>query len=223
MAVITISSQVGAGGAEIARRTAAALGYGFADKNTIEGIFRQYGMTKFENLYASSPGVLDLFSYDNLMTIAMLNEIIEGLAQRGRMVILGRGGFAVLGNYADVVDVRLEARLTTRAARIQARAGLATLAEAEAYATAGDAQRRKFVQMFYNRRWDDPAGFDLALDTDVLTLDAAVERIVAAAQACDLLNATGTAELEVDPVLADAITRVLAYPLSELANSIASP
>lgn len=211
MAVITISSQMGAGGYEIGKRVAQALGYEFADKNIIEGIFRQYGMTKFEDLYTSSPSFLDLFNHNNLLTIAMLNEIIEGLAQRGNMVILGRGGFSVLSAYANVLDVRLQAPLAQRCERVQAREGLATPADAEAKVNEGDEIRRKFVQMFYNRRWDDPQNFDLVLDTGKFSLETVTQQIISAVQSLAAGPQKPTDAPEVDPVLADAISKVLAY------------
>ena len=61
MAVITISRELGSGGAEIGQQVAKSLGYDYVDKRTIDGIFRQYGLTKFDDLYNSAPGILDLF------------------------------------------------------------------------------------------------------------------------------------------------------------------
>ncbi|MER2598687.1 MAG: cytidylate kinase-like family protein [Caldilineales bacterium] len=213
MAVITISSQTGAGGNEIGRSVAQALGYDFADKNTVEGIFRQYGMTRFEDLYSTSPSFLDLFNHNNLLTIAMLNEIIEGLAQRDRVVIVGRGGFAVVGAWPTVCNVRLEAPAAVRSERLRARAELASVTEATALINENDDLRRKFVQMFYNRRWDDPQHFDLVLDTAALTSDDVVQRIASAAQALDeTQHGSRPAVPPPDPVLADAINQVLAYP-----------
>ena len=67
------------------------------------------------------PSWLDLISYTNLVTVAMLNEIMEAVAQRGNVVILGRSAFAVLGDCADVLDVRIHAPALGRAERIMAR------------------------------------------------------------------------------------------------------
>jgi cytidylate kinase len=222
MAVITISRQLGSGGAEVARQVAQGLGYEFVDKRTIEGIFRQYGLTKFDEVYMSTPGILDLVDQDNLLIVSMLNEILEAVAQRGNIVILGRGGFAVLSDCVDVLKVRIQAPPAVRAQRIMAREHLRDLAAAEERINEDDKMHRKWVQTFYNRRWDDESSFDLVIDTGAIGIDAAVEEVLAAARAMAKEPAadpaTTTAGLKVDPVLVDAIVKVLASPLPALPN-----
>lgn len=214
MTVVTISRERGSGGAEIARQVATSLGYDYADKDTIERVFRQYGMTKFDDLYSSTLGIRDVLSYDNLLTISMFNEMLEAIAQRGRVVIVGRGGFAVLGSYADVLDVRIEAPVSARLQRIMAEENLTSIDEATALVTEDDNMRRKFVKMFYNKAWDDRANFDLVLDTGDLSYDAAAKQIIDAVSALEqnkfAQDAVTTATIEVDPVLADAISKVMA-------------
>ena len=90
MAVITISNELGSGGVDIGQRVAKSLGYEFVDKRTSDSILRQYGLTKFNEVYSSAPSILDLLNSDNLLIVSMLNEILEALAKRGRVVILGR-------------------------------------------------------------------------------------------------------------------------------------
>lgn len=214
MTVVTISRERGSGGAEIARQVATSLGYDYADKDTIERVFRQYGMTKFDDLYSSTLGIRDVLSYDNLLTISMFNEMLEAIAQRGRVVIVGRGGFAVLGSYADVLDVRIEAPVSARLQRIMTEENLTSIDEATALVTEDDNMRRKFVKMFYNKAWDDRANFDLVLDTGDLSYDAAAKQIIDAVSALEqnkfAQDAVTTATIEVDPVLADAISKVMA-------------
>jgi cytidylate kinase len=216
MAVITISRELGSGGFEIGRQVAKSLGYEFADKRTAEGIFRQYGLTKFNVVYDSAPGILDLIRADNLLIISMLNEILEALAKRGNVVILGRAGFAVLGQYADVLNVRIRAPFSERVQRVMAREGLTDLQAAEERVREDDNVHRVYVQRFYNKHWDEPSNFNLVLDMSSLSSDMAVQQIVEAARALDQKtpdrDAVTTAALEVDPVLVDAIAKVIAYP-----------
>jgi cytidylate kinase len=220
MAVIAISRELGSGGAEIAKAVAQKLGYEFVDKRTIEGIFRQYGLTKFDEVYTSTPGILDLVDQDNLLIVSMLNEILEGVAQRGNIVILGRGGFAVLSDCADVLKVRIQAPLEVRARRVMARENLRDLAAAEERINEDDKMHRKWVQTYYNRRWDDETSFDLILDTGALAIDVAVDEIIAAVRTMvkepSADPASTTAGLKIDPVLADAIANVMASPLPAL-------
>ena len=217
MAVITISRELGSGGLEIGQQVAKSLGYEFADKHTADGILRQYGLTKFNVLYDSAPGILDLIKADNLLIISMLNEILEALAKRGNSVILGRAGFAVLGDYADVLNVRIQAPFSGRVQRVMVREGLTDLQAAEERVREDDNVHRTYVQRFYNKHWDEPSNFDLVLDMGSLSSDVAVQQIVEAARALDQKvpekDAVTTATIEVDPVLADAGVKVLADPL----------
>ncbi len=216
MAVITISNELGSGGVDIGQRVAQSLGYVFVDKRTSDRVFRQYGLTKFDQVYSTAPSILDLLNSDNLLIVSMLNEILEALAQRGNIVILGRAGFAVLGQYADVLSVHINATLPDRVQRVMVREGLTDAAAVEEQVRDDDNMHRKFVQRFYNRQWDDPAGFGLMLNTSALAADTVVKQIVDAARALEQQplskDAVTTASIAVDPVLADAVAEVLAYP-----------
>ena len=220
MAVITISRELGSGGSDIAKQVAKSLGYEFVDKRTADGIFRQYGLTKFDDLYSSAPSFLDLINADNLLLVSMANEIVEAVAKRGNVVILGRAGFAVLGDYADVLHVRIQAPFSERVRRVMAREGLTDLQAAEEQVQEDDNVHRKYVQRFYNKQWDEPSNFGLVLDTASLSSDMAVKQIVEAARALEQKalgkDAVTTAAIEADPVLADAVAKVMAYPLPDL-------
>ena len=117
MKTISISRLIGNKAAEIARRVAEALGYTLVNKGVLEGIFRQYGLEKFGDLYTSPPNIWDLANARNLEIVSMLNETMEALAHRGDVLILGRGGYASLSKYADVFNVRLQAPFSVRVAR----------------------------------------------------------------------------------------------------------
>jgi cytidylate kinase len=222
MTVVTILRELGSGGGEIGRHAAHSLGYDYVDKEVIEGIFRQYGLTKFDQVYNTMPSFLDMINYSNLLIVSMLNEIIEAVAQRGKVVLLIRSGFAILGGCADVLNVRIHAPVSVRAPRLVGREQLADLWQAEQQIAEDDKLRRKFLQMFYDKHWDDAAQFDLVLDTGALTLETATEQLVTAAQAVAAkplaAGAPTTAKFKVDSVLADAVAKVLANPLPALAT-----
>lgn len=214
MAVITISAELGSGAQAIAQNVAQTLGYALVDKRTTDDIFRKYGLTRFEDLYSSAPSLLDLLNADNLLLVAMANEITEAVARRGDAVIFGRAGFAVLGDYADVLHVHIRAPLAERAQRVMAREGLADLQAAEERVREDDDVHRKYVQRFYSREWDEPANYDLVLDTGAVPGAEAAQKIVEAAQALGR-KSTGkagvtTAQIAVEPVLEDAVDEVMA-------------
>ena len=61
MSVITISREFGSLGTLIAEKTARTMGYHLTDKSTIETIFKDYGLARFEEEYQSVPGFWDRF------------------------------------------------------------------------------------------------------------------------------------------------------------------
>jgi len=219
MPVITISRQLGSEGTDVARQVAASLSYEFVDKEITDAVFRQYGLTRFDELYSSVPSFLDLLNGDNLLLVAMANEIIEAVAQRGNVVILGRAGFAVLAGLADVLHVRVQAPFAERVQRVMEREGLADLDVATERVTQDDEVHDKYIHRFYNKQWDDPANFDLVLDTGSLSAEAAVQQIVEAArslgQKAPSPDARSPQSLQVDPVLADAVAQAITDRVAE--------
>ena len=217
MGVITVSSELGTGGVEIAGRVAAELGYAFVDEHTCDRILRQYGLTKFKELYDSGPSLLDLVRVENLLVISMYNEILEALARRGRVVILSRVGFAVLGGYTDALNVHVVAPMAQRVRRMMASHGLTDAAAAEEHLREDDTGHGNFVHRFYNRPSDEPAGYGLTVDTGLASVDDATRQVVEAARAAfrtsAVAGATTTAAIEVDPVLASAIADVMEEPV----------
>jgi cytidylate kinase len=217
MGVITISSELGSGDDEIASRVGKALGFEVVNEHTSDRILRQYGLTKFKELYDSAPSLLDLVRWENLVIISMYNEILEALARRGKVVILSRVGFAVLGGYADLLNVRIVAPMAQRVQRIVASHGLTDVAAAEEHLREDDIGHRKFVHRFYNRQADEPAGYALTVDTGSTSVDNATRQVVEAARAAFRMSAvagaTTTAAIEVDPVLASAIADVMGDPV----------
>jgi cytidylate kinase len=220
MAVIAISRELGSLGSEIGRKVAQQLGYEFVDRQTLEAVFRQYGLTKYDDLTSTMPSLRDIIDSTNLLIVSMLNEMQEALAQRGNVVILGRGSFAILNDYEDVLCVRIQAPASTRVERIMKRRGLTNKQDAADLIKNDDTIRGRFVQLFYAKQWDQESHFDLVLDTSTVSEDMAVSWIVEAAVALDAKTlpsgAAKVADIKADPVLMDAINYALDNPLPSL-------
>ncbi len=211
MAVLTISRQLGSHGGRIARALARDLGYAFADKALINGVIRQYGLTRLDVIYNRKPKLRELFNTDSAETIRMMNQTIEAIAARGDVVILGRGGFKVLQGMADVLNVFVMAPDELRAERIARRDQIST-AEAAGLIRADDELRERFVRLFYNAGWAEPSAYDLVVDTGTQHDGAAKAEIAAAVQglpapAAGVRTAAG---LVVDPVLRATVAEALA-------------
>ena len=118
MTIITLSRELGSNGTLAAQQVAETLGYYFVDKSTFERILQQYGLIEFDHLYDSPLGFWGRFDSTNLQIISMLNKTIFGIARLGDVVILGRGGYAALRDYADVLHVRIQAPFLLRVQRV---------------------------------------------------------------------------------------------------------
>lgn len=212
MAVITISREFGSEGSLIAEMTAKALGYHLADKNTLERVLNEYGLMEFDRMYESIPGFWDRFDAHRMerrgVLIEMLNKAILALAHHGDMVIVGRGGFAVLAGLADVLHVRIQAPLAVRIRRAIEDPLIAEPSRAELLAKENDRIQKAFVESVYGAQWDSVKGFDLVIDTGKIAPDLASGWIVEAVKALRVPDASGVrtaAKLEVDRILAATV------------------
>ena len=125
-------------------------------------------LDKFGDLYTSRPNIWDLANAKNLQIVSMLNDTMEALAHRGNMLILGRGGYASLSKYEDVLNVRLQAPFLVRADRVMAREHLDNRLRAEQRVkqTTGPAKvRLDVLQPRMGRR----IKLDLVIDTDTIS------------------------------------------------------
>ena len=216
MSVITFSREIGSQGRQIAEKTAHELGYHFMDKNSIGSIMEEYGLVEFDRQYESSPTFWDLFD-SHLMErrkemIKMLNLSLLALAQHGNMVILGRCGFAVLHDYANVLNVRIQAPWENRVRQVMADRNIADMEQAEDFVKENDKARTDFVEFFYDVKWDTAAAFDLVINTGKIAPETATDWIISTARKMDESQEAGvktTASIPVDQVLHSVICEEL--------------
>jgi cytidylate kinase len=212
MAVITISRELGSEGTSIAEKTARALGYHLADKNTLEQILQEYGLLEFDRMYESIPGFWDRFDAHRMerrtILISMLNQAILALAKHGNIVLLGRGGFTVLAGLADVLHVRVQAPLSLRIRRVTEDPTVAEPSRAEILVKENDRLQKSFVESVYGAQWDSVKGFDLVIDTGKISPDLASTWIVDAVKALQVPDRSGVhtaSQLQVDHILAASV------------------
>ena len=212
MSVITISREFGSEGDGIARRIAQTLGYHFVDREFIGTLLGQYGLIEFDKEYEALPDFWEKFTAPREagrdMMVDMLNRVMRAVAQHGDVVILGRSGFEALGNFADVLHVRLQAPLSVRVARTMAQQKI-TSEQAEAVVKESDRVRVAFAEEFYKVPWGAIHAFDLVINTGKISPDLATAWVIDAAKAFVIspeVDKPITGSLEVDSVLAGAVS-----------------
>ena len=216
MSVITISREIGSQGRQIAENTAQALGYHFMDKRAIGEVLEEYGLVEFHEEYEVAPTFWDIFDAHRMERrtdmVNMLNKVMIALAQHGNMVILGRCGFAVLRDYADVLNVRIQASREQRIAFVKAHGKFADLEQAEIYIRDSDQNRTAFIESFYGVKWDMASAFDLVVDTGKVSPEMVTNFLIAAARNLEQKQKAGThiaANIPVDPVVYSSICKAL--------------
>jgi cytidylate kinase len=216
MPTITISRELGSQGSQIAENAAKALGYHFMDKNSIGEVMEEYGLVEFHHEYEVAPSVWDFFDIKRKERrdemIDMLNRVILALAQHGNMVILGRCGFAVLHDYADVLNVRIQAPLEMRIKQVMGMKRFSSIDQAEAFVKENDQVRTSFIESFYGVKWDSATAFDVVIDASKISPEMATEWLIAAAREM-ASNIQGddktTASISVDRTLTSTIYKAL--------------
>jgi cytidylate kinase len=214
MAVVTISREIYSEGSYIGEKVAESLGYHFVGKNGIEKVFLEHGLVQFNKVYESVEGFWTRFDDMRTTTIKLLKQVILALASHGNVVIVGRGAFAVLGAFAEVLNVRVQAPFAIRVKRVMEKEKIKEVQRAEAFLRKNDRERDVFVESFYNIRWKDaaPSAFDLVINTGKVLPDLAVSWVVEAVNALEERKVAAELTIEtinVDPTLARTVSEVL--------------
>jgi cytidylate kinase len=215
MSVITISRDFGSEGDYIAERIAQTLGYHFVDKEFFSTVLSEYGLVEFDREYDTLPGFWQKFYAQRYErrdeVVQMLNRVIRAVAQHGNVVILGRSGFEVLGGFANMIHVRLQAPLPVRIARVTTELKI-PFEQAEELVKENDKVHIAFTKEYYKIPWDEVHAFDLVINTGKIPPDLATTWLA------DTLNALGTvlepdkpiiSSIEIDPILKTAVSNAL--------------
>ena len=104
---------------------------------------------------------------------------IEKAYLQGNVVIVGRGGQAILKDKSDVLHVRIESPFEDRVARVQKSQGIT---QGFAYETVmkKDEVAADYIRQFYGVDWADNSLYHMVVNTSKLSAQAACEVIVEA-------------------------------------------
>jgi cytidylate kinase len=215
MSVITISREFGSEGDSIAQKVAQTLGYHFVDQKFIGQVLSQYGYVEFDQEYKTLPTFWERFDAQREnqrdVMVNMLNRVILAVTHHGNVVLLGRSGFEVLGGFADVFHVRLQAPFSVRVGRVMAQQKI-PFEQAELAVKNNDKVRRAFVEEFYRVPWGAIQAFDLVVNTGKVFPDLATTWIIDAAKTFvnNMENdKPTTSSITVDRIMAEAVSEIL--------------
>jgi len=189
-----------------------SINYHLVDKETIGKVLSQFGLLSFNKVYNSTHNVWSLFDSDYRELVKQLNKTILAFAKLDNTVIIGRGGFVVLKDYQNVLNVLLRAPLEHRIRNAMQTEQISDIREAEKIVRHSDEVRESFLQTFYNVNANSAQFFSLVIDTSRVPLHMAARWIMEAAQEIDrqkIPPERSSLKADIDPVLLRTVREVL--------------
>jgi len=177
MKVITITREYGAGGGEVARKLADALGWEVLDRQFLHQAaeVEHVSDAELERLDEKAVTMADRFRLHppHQKYVHGLTQAARQAAERGNVVLVGRGARHLLGEMPDVLHVRLVAPQQWRAERMARLEGW-SLDQARARCLEVDRTRALFTRYFFGDASLQPAQYDLVVNTGRVPLDDVV-------------------------------------------------
>ena len=217
MAILTISQEMGSGGAEIGLTVATRLGYTCVDNEELLSRAQRYGLAedRLSHLADSRPSWAERFDGETRRYIVALQAVLWEFAQDDEVVLMGRGGQWLLRDVPHVLRVRIMApfplrvtRLTeTLAAQGQERVTPKIVAQ---FIRRDDIQKAARMHYLFAVELKDPSLYDVLINTATLSRETAVQLLVKVARQPDFATTDAARQLVADRVLASQVEVALA-------------
>lgn len=194
--IITVSRQLGSGGATIGQEVAAKLNIRYVDQEIISRAAQQLSVMeeeldereeRLQSFWKSffqfniPPADVPVFANVRLTSSGELfrveREIIEHIATEQSSVIMGRCGYQVLRSHPRRVSVYLHADEGYRTDRLANRLNIKEK-EARKMIEKNDKERTLYIETFTEDKWSDARHFDLCIDTGRTGIEQSVALIL---------------------------------------------
>jgi len=166
--VLTLARELGAGDTGFAPTLATRLALRVYDRDFLEQEAIRLGLPEadLEKIDEQPAGIFERFRPGGLHQryFEALGQLMGELAQRGDVLLVGRGGSRFLRDHAHAFHVRLVAPLEIRIPRVMEHRWLRK-EPAKKLIAASDAQRRSFYQDYFGADWSDPLEYHLTVNT----------------------------------------------------------
>jgi len=208
MAIIVVSTQMGAGGPEIGMALGQKCGYRYVDQELLQDAGRRYGLAeeRLSHLDESKPTIFERFDAETRHHITVLQTTLLELAELDNAVFMRGGGQWLLRGVPHVLRVRLiapfEHRVKQWIKRVAAMTGETPNQRAAAdFVRRDDTEKAGRMRYLYEVDINDPMLYELMINTERVSHDAAVEMISTVVQRAematkDVVTLEGTAALD---------------------------
>lgn len=183
---ITLARETGAGGSGLAQIVARRLQWDVLDNEIVDYLEKHYGTPrcliqrfdeKHENwlsqLLTSQIGGLGFSEWTYTHRVS---KLVLLAASHGDVIIVGRGARFILPRHHGI-SVRVMAPLDFRVQRVGQQRQL-TEEKAREFVIETDRQRKVYIKEHFHQNEEDPHLYDIVLNIEKVTLDAAADIIV---------------------------------------------
>lgn len=195
MAVITVSRQLGSLGTEVAQKVAEVLQYEFVDKEKIGKTLATYGLPELEleKFDEKKPPLWDSLQMQRRKFLHFLQAVLTDYARKGNVIMVGRGGQVLLRDLPGVLHLRVVAPFEVRLRRFMEREKIDEK-QATRILRRSDRDSAGFIHSFFDVDWDNPALYDLVINTHKVSVDTAVKIILESSRSPEIQEGGRKAE-----------------------------
>src|SRR5436305_14107622 len=217
MAIVVISHQMGAGGPEIGTALAQRLGYRYVNVERLLDAARRYGLAeeKLSHLEESKPTLFERFDTETRQHIPVLQTTQFEFAEMDNAVLMRGGGQWLLRGVPHALRVRLVAPFEHRVKQWIKRTAEMTGETPNQRAAADfvrrdDAEKAGRMRYLYEVDIADPLLYELIINTERVSHDAAVEMINTVVRRPELVTTDAGRRLVASRALASRVQVALA-------------
>jgi cytidylate kinase len=217
MAILTISHEMGSGGAEIGMALATRLGYTYVDNEELLGRAQKYGLAeeRLARLVEDRPSWVERFDAETRRCILALQAVLYEFAQADNAVLIGGGGQWLLRGVPHALRTRIVAPFPERVTRLTAtlsaqgreRVTPKTVAQ---FIRRDDIQKASRMRYLFDADIKDPGLYDILINTAGFSRAAAVELLAEVARRPEFATTDAATELVADRVVASQVEVALA-------------
>ena len=217
MAILTISHEMGSGGAEIGMAVAKRLAYTYVDNEELLGRAQRYGLAedRLARLMQDRPSWVERFDAETRRCILALQVVLYEFAQDDDVVLMGAGGQWLLRGVPHVLRTRIVAPFPERVTRLTAtlsaqgreRVTPKTVAQ---FIRRDDIQKTARMRYLFDADVKDPSLYDLLINTAAFSREAAVTMLADMARRPELVTTDAARQLVGDRVVASQVEVALA-------------
>lgn len=199
---IALSQVYGADTESIGMEVAQKLGFGYLNEAIVAQVAKDQGIDpatvmEAEGRKSFSTRVLEmaargayhaapdasLYAVDETDTLlSLIRDAVRDAAGRGSVVLVAHAACYACADRSDVLRVGVTAPLSTRASRVASALGIGDK-EAAKSLRRSDAARASYLKRVHGVGQESPADYDVVINTERLTQDAAVGLILGLVQA----------------------------------------